>query len=108
MSLILKKRMDMKLRNKLDMEERGNGEEDAHSLVANSHAEVDSNSPDDNTNIDHCDDDEEEDNEETNEAFSIPQKFTKSGRKRAVPFPIKVCTGSYTLNSNNNDDYSKL
>jgi hypothetical protein len=22
--------------------------------------------------------------------FNIPQRFTKSGRKRAVPFPIKV------------------
>ena len=24
------------------------------------------------------------------ESFEIPQRFTKSGRKRAVPFPLKV------------------
>ena len=24
--------------------------------------------------------------------FHIPMRFTKSGRKRAVPFPLKVCT----------------
>ncbi len=24
------------------------------------------------------------------ETFEIPQRFTKSGRKRAVPFPLKV------------------
>jgi hypothetical protein len=27
---------------------------------------------------------------EYNEDFDIPQRFTKSGRKRAVPFPLKV------------------
>ena len=25
-------------------------------------------------------------------SFHIPLRFTKSGRKRAVPFPLKVCT----------------
>jgi hypothetical protein len=38
---------------------------------------------------------EHEDDEATVEAdkpFIIPQKFTKSGRKRAVPFPLKVRT----------------
>jgi hypothetical protein len=30
---------------------------------------------------------EAEDNEDD---FDIPQRFTKSGRKRAVPFPLKV------------------
>jgi hypothetical protein len=25
-------------------------------------------------------------------AFEIPERFTKSGRKKAVPFPVKVCT----------------
>lgn len=34
----------------------------------------------------HHDDDGDED-------FSIPQRFTKSGRKRAVPFTIKVRCG---------------
>ena len=28
--------------------------------------------------------------EEENEEFEIPQRFTKSGRKRAIPFPLKV------------------
>ena len=27
---------------------------------------------------------------EDEEQFEIPQRFTKSGRKRAIPFPIKV------------------
>lgn len=27
---------------------------------------------------------------EENEEFEIPQRFTKSGRKRAIPFPLKV------------------
>lgn len=31
--------------------------------------------------------------EEDDESFEIPQRFTKSGRKRAVPFPLKVSTG---------------
>ena len=30
--------------------------------------------------------------EETAVSFVIPQRFTKSGRQRAVPFPLKVCT----------------
>lgn len=30
------------------------------------------------------------DDEEDDGAFDIPQRLTKSGRKRAVPFPIKV------------------
>lgn len=30
----------------------------------------------------------EEDTEES--AFEIPERFTKSGRKKAVPFPVKV------------------
>ena len=29
--------------------------------------------------------------EETAASFVIPQRFTKSGRQRAVPFPLKVC-----------------
>jgi hypothetical protein len=29
--------------------------------------------------------------DDCDEDFSIPQRFTKSGRKRAVPFTIKVC-----------------
>jgi hypothetical protein len=33
--------------------------------------------------------DEEHDASEDRE-FLIPQRFTKSGRKRAVPFPLKV------------------
>jgi hypothetical protein len=32
---------------------------------------------------------EDDDSEEHGE-FEIPQRFTKSGRKRAVPFPMKV------------------
>jgi hypothetical protein len=32
----------------------------------------------------------DEDEGESSNEFTIPQKFTKSGRKRAVPFPIKV------------------
>lgn len=39
------------------------------------------------------DDDEEEDVEAVAEGdidFSVPQRFTKCGRKRAVPFPLKV------------------
>jgi hypothetical protein len=32
----------------------------------------------------------EEEDEEEDEDFEIPQRFTKSGRKRAVPFPLKV------------------
>lgn len=31
-----------------------------------------------------------DDQEETEPSFDIPQRFTKSGRKRAVPFTIKV------------------
>ena len=26
-------------------------------------------------------------------AFEIPERFTKSGRKKAVPFPVKVSKG---------------
>ena len=29
--------------------------------------------------------------EEEEDDFEIPQRFTKSGRKRAVSFPLKVC-----------------
>ena len=39
------------------------------------------------------DEDEEDKQEEASEEekeFKIPQRFTKSGRKRAVPFPLKV------------------
>jgi hypothetical protein len=32
----------------------------------------------------------DEDEDEDGKAFSIPQRFTKSGRKRAVPFALKV------------------
>ena len=28
--------------------------------------------------------------EDVGEDFDIPQRFTKSGRKKAIPFPIKV------------------
>lgn len=31
-----------------------------------------------------------QDKEEEGDEFHIPQRFTKSGRKRAVPFPVKV------------------
>jgi hypothetical protein len=39
-----------------------------------------------------CDDETEHEEEETtnSKGFLIPQRFTKSGRKRAVPFPLKV------------------
>ncbi len=30
------------------------------------------------------------DDGDAEESFEIPQRFTKSGRKRAVPFPLKV------------------
>lgn len=30
------------------------------------------------------------DDDDAEESFEIPQRFTKSGRKRAVPFPLKV------------------
>jgi hypothetical protein len=36
------------------------------------------------------DEDDDEDEDEDGKAFSIPQRFTKSGRKRAVPFALKV------------------
>jgi hypothetical protein len=32
----------------------------------------------------------EEDGEVDGKGLDIPQRFTKSGRKRAVPFPLKV------------------
>jgi hypothetical protein len=36
-------------------------------------------------------DDEEEEEEECDERdFEIPQRFTRSGRRRATPFPLKV------------------
>lgn len=38
----------------------------------------------------HEEDDEDEEDAEDEKDFEIPQRFTKSGRKRAVPFPIKV------------------
>jgi hypothetical protein len=41
---------------------------------------------DDEEETDHDDDEEGDDDK----AFLIPQRFTKSGRKRAVPFPLKV------------------
>jgi hypothetical protein len=36
------------------------------------------------------DDDDDDDGDEPSKSFDIPQKYTKSGRKRAVPFPLKV------------------
>ena len=39
---------------------------------------------------DENEDELDEDEGESSNEFTIPQKFTKSGRKRAVPFPIKV------------------
>lgn len=30
------------------------------------------------------------DGEDGDESFAIPERFTKSGRKRATPFPLKV------------------
>ena len=39
---------------------------------------------------------ENEDGRAVNE-FEIPQRFTKSGRKRAVPFPMKVRRRNYPL-----------
>ena len=29
--------------------------------------------------------------EDVGEDFDLPQRFTKSGRKKAIPFPLKVC-----------------
>ena len=43
---------------------------------------------------------EHDDEEETaagGNAFLIPQRFTKSGRHRAVPFPLKVSIRSHSL-----------
>lgn len=48
----------------------------------------------------HADDDDEEDESDEANEFTIPKKLTKSGRKRATPFPMKVrncCTGVYSL-----------
>lgn len=44
------------------------------------------------THEDEDEDEEEHQEEGDGEAkdFKIPQRFTKSGRKRAVPFPLKV------------------
>ena len=36
------------------------------------------------------DEEGDEDDEEEQGDFEIPQRFTKSGRKRAIPFPLKV------------------
>lgn len=36
---------------------------------------------------------DQEDKDETKETLEIPQRFTKSGRKRAVSFPLKVRIG---------------
>lgn len=38
----------------------------------------------------HDEDDEGDEDAEDGKDFEIPQRFTKSGRKRAVPFPIKL------------------
>jgi hypothetical protein len=35
-------------------------------------------------------DGEEEDDDDEARAFSLPQRYTRSGRKRAVSFPLKV------------------
>jgi hypothetical protein len=35
--------------------------------------------------------DQQTPHEASEKEFKIPLRFTKSGRKRAVPFPIKVC-----------------
>lgn len=47
--------------------------------------------------VDDDNDDDDEDGE--SKIFNIPQKFTKCGRKRAVPFPIKVCYRCLTFRS---------
>ena len=38
----------------------------------------------------HYHDDEEDEEENDDGSFKIPQRYTKSGRKRAVSFPLKV------------------
>ena len=39
-------------------------------------------------------------------AFEIPERFTKSGRKKAVPFPVKVSKGYVDLYSTERLDCS--
>jgi hypothetical protein len=34
--------------------------------------------------------DEDDDDDDEERAFSLPQRYTRSGRKRAVSFPLKV------------------
>jgi hypothetical protein len=53
--------------------------------------ESDSTDSDDD---DEGDDDEGGEKEDASGTFQIPQRFTKSGRKRSVPFPVRVSVSS--------------
>lgn len=60
------------------------------------------NEESDSTDSDDDDEDDEDEGdakgkEDASGTFQIPQRFTKSGRKRSVPFPVRVSVTTLTL-----------
>ena len=44
--------------------------------------------------------------EQEDDDFEIPQRYTKSGRKRAVSFPLKVCTMQFRFRLKANGSFA--